>query len=274
MYKDYWQLETKPFESASDDRFRYPAEAQQAALHKLRYVIESRRAAALLAGPPGIGKTMLMQTLHEQLGESFGPFVQIVFPLMSSRDLLAYLAEQLGAPPADSPQGTLEESLRRLAFVFQENRRRDQHTVIVIDEAQLLEDAGLLETLRLLLNLRAESEQAFTLVLSGQPGLLSAMQRNAALDQRLDIKVLLKPFAADETAGYIAHRLRAAGATREIFAEDAVRLAHQLAGGIPQRINRLCDLALLVGFAERQPTIEAVQLQAVSDELVTVAAAA
>jgi len=274
MYEEYWQLATKPFEPTTSEPFRYATAGQQAALHKLRYAVESRRGAALLAGPSGAGKTYLIEILSEQVGDTAGKFVRVVFPLMSSRDFLVYLAEQLGAPPADPPQYTVEESLRRLEFTFQENNRRGQHVVIVVDEAHLLEDSGLLETLRLLLNLQTDGQSAFTLLLLGQTSLLAAMQRNAALDERLDMKMLLQPFQVEETAAYIQHRLQAAGATREIFAADALQTAHQLSGGIPRQLNRLCDLALVVGFAARQHTIDAAQLQSVSEELVTISAAA
>lgn len=274
MYEEYWQLATKPFEPNTAEPFRYNSSSQQAALHKLRYAVESRRGAALLAGPSGAGKTLLTAVLSEQLGDSVSKFVRVVFPLMTSRDFLVYLAEQLGAPPADPPQHTVEESLRRLEFAFQENTRRSQHAVIVVDEAHLLEDSGLLETLRLLLNLQAEGRAVFTLLLLGQTSLLSAMQRYATLDERLDMKMLLQPFTAEETAAYITHRLQAAGATREIFAPDALQTAHQLSGGIPRQLNRLCDLALVVGFAARQHTIDAAQLHSVNEELVTISAAA
>ena len=273
MYKNYWQLESKPFEPAADPRFVFPSEGRQGALHKLRYAIESRRPAALLAGAPGIGKTLLTQSLQSQCDEAADRFVRVVFPLMSSRDLLGYLAEQLGAPPADPPQHTVEESLRRLEFALGEASRSGKHTVLVVEEAHLLEDAGLLETLRLLLNLGG-GQPLFTLLLVGQPALLTAMPRNATLDERVDIKVLLKPFTAEETASYIEHRLRAAGATRSIFSADALQRAHQLCHGVARRINRLCDLALVVGYAAGRHTIDAEQLQAVHDELVTVRAAA
>ncbi len=108
MYEDYWQLETKPFEPTASESFRFNSASQQAALHKLRYAVESGRGAALLAGPSGVGKTLLSDMLCEQLesdqaGKKVGKFVRVVFPLMSSRDFLVYLAEQLGAPPADPP---------------------------------------------------------------------------------------------------------------------------------------------------------------------------
>ncbi len=107
MYQEYWQFESKPFEPIGDSRYFFPCESQSGALHKLRYAVESRRGAALLAGPSGIGKTLLVRALREQLGDAVGKFVQVVFPLMSSRDFLAYLAEEIGAPPADPPERIL-----------------------------------------------------------------------------------------------------------------------------------------------------------------------
>jgi general secretion pathway protein A len=47
---------------------------------------------------------------------------------------------------------------------------------------------------------------------------------------------------------------------------------HALTHGVARRINRLCDLALLVGFAEEQAMLGAEQFEAVSQELVAVAA--
>lgn len=274
MYQDYWQLETKPFEPAADARFFFPCESQRGALHKLRYAIDSRRSAALLAGSAGVGKTLLVQMLREQLGEAIGKFVEVVFPLMSSRDLLAYLAEELGAPPAEPPERTVEASLRRLELTFAEESRLGKHAVLVIEEAHLLEDGGLLETIRLLLNLRSAGQPMFTLLLVGQPALLNALERNAPLDERVDVKTLLRPLAAEESADYVVHRLNAAGATRAIFAPEALVTVHELTQGVPRRINRLCDLALVVGYASRQATIDSAQLEAVNDELVTVTAAA
>ena len=274
MYLDYWQLDAKPFEPAGDGRWLFTCPSHQAALHKLRYAVDNGRAAAVVAGPAGVGKTLLIDALRDQLDERCRPFVRLVFPQMTDRDLLVYLAEHLGAPPADPPRHTIEESLRRLEFILGENVRREQHAVIAVDEAHLLEDSGLVETLRLLLNLTFEGRPAFTLLLVGQPALLGMVQRHGPLDERLDVKVLLPALTAEETAGYVEHRLTAAGATRDIFSADALAAIHQLTGGVPRRINRLGDLALLVGFANGQHTIDAEALHAVHDELVAVPVAA
>jgi general secretion pathway protein A len=95
MYEAYWQLDAKPFECTSDARFYYPGESQQAALLKLRYAIENKREAALLAGASGLGKTLLVSALERMLPTHIRPLVHIVFPQMPSDQLVAYIAGEL-----------------------------------------------------------------------------------------------------------------------------------------------------------------------------------
>src|SRR5262245_54299376 len=271
MYLEHWNLSSQPFEPIADRTGLYPCEAHEGALMKLRYAIENGRGAAVLAGPAGTGKTTLTRMLEAQLDASFSPFVRLVFPQMSSRDLLVYLAEQLGAPPADPPRHTIEESVRRLEFFLEQNAAHGQHAVVVIDEAQLLEDCGSLETLRLLLNVESAGRPTLTLLLTGQTSLVSAVSRLPSLEERVYVKAMLRALTADETAAYVRHRLRAAGADREIFSIDALEALHYLTHGIPRQINRLGDLALLVGFADRRQQLTAHEVEAVSDELVAIA---
>jgi general secretion pathway protein A len=68
----------------------------------------------------------------------------------------------------------------------------------------------------------------------------------------------------------VSHRLRVAGAVQPIFDAESLTALHGLTHGIARRINRLCDLALLIGYAEERRTITAEHLEAVCEELVTV----
>lgn len=265
MYESHWQIAARPFDHSAESRFYYPGESQQGALLKLRYALENRRGAALLTGAAGLGKTLLAQTLTRQLGESLSPKVHLVFPQMPPGQLLAYLADQLGA--GGGPTLTIEQSLKRIESRLRENAKAGKHAVIVIDEAHLLDDSQALETVRLLLNLEHEARPLASYLLTGQTALLLAIERRPDLEERLAVKCLLRRFKPEETMGYIQHRLTAAGAKKTIFTDGALEAIHQETLGIPRRINRLCDLALLVGFAEELTSIGPDQIAAISEEL-------
>ena len=93
-----------------------------------------------------------------------------------------------------------------------------------------------------------------------------------AMLDRLELTCVLQPLGESETAAYVRHRLQAAGATTAVFADAALATVHQLSGGLPRRINRLCDFALLVGYADNLSEITATQVEAVAEELMPVAA--
>jgi general secretion pathway protein A len=268
MYENYWKLQEKPFECGADVRTYYPAEAHQGALLKLRYAIESQHGAALLCGGFGTGKTLLLRLLAEQMPERFRPLVHLVFPLMPAADLLTYLAAELGVP---SGSGSLADTVGRIRRRLEETASSGRHTVVAIDDAQLLDGTRTFEALRLLLNFESAGRPALTLLFVGQPNLLRALERMPQLDERLGAKCLLRPFTHDETAGYVAQRMKAAGAVRTIFEPDGVEALFHLAHGVPRRISRLCDLALLIGYAEERRSIDAAQIEAVAHELAVAA---
>jgi type II secretory pathway predicted ATPase ExeA len=289
LYEAHWQLDRRPFENTSDARFYYPGESHQGAMLKLRYAVENRRGGALLCGPSGSGKTLLVQQLKRHLGNKARPIAHLVFPQMPAEALLAYLADELAAPKvpatpsASASQSSgattdyqtiglsIEHTVRRIEQFLAQNSAQNQHAIVAIDEAHLIDDTRTLEALRLLLNFETESQPALTLLLVGQPGLLPQIDRMPALEERLGVKCLLRPFNVDETAGYVHFRLQAAGAKRQVFEPDSMEVLHELSHGLARQINRLCDLALLVGYAEERDTIGAEQLEAVAQELVTVA---
>lgn len=270
MYEAYWQLDSRPFDHSADARFYYPGESQQGAALKLRYAVEMRQPAALLAGPAGVGKTTLVQHLLRNCSAALSPRLCLVYPQLPNDQLLSYLAGQfmatIGSPARPE---TPEHSLQQLESALGENARAGKHALVIIDEAQLLATNGGLETVRLLLNLQCDGLPVATLLLIGQTGLLVAVERMPALEERIAVKCLLRRLTQTETMAYVQHRLQAAGATRALFTDAALEAVHQHSLGVPRRINRLCDLALLVGFAEEALQIDAPQIDGISAELVT-----
>ena len=274
MYEHFWQLDRNPFDDEDDLRGFYRSETHQATLLKLRYLIENGKGTGLLVGGTGFGKSYLIHVLTQQLGESHGPFIHLVFPQMSPAELLGYLAVELGADASavGHVAGGLDRTIREIDQRLRKYSEQNRHPVIVVDEAHLIEDVQVFQALRLLLNFQEQNKCRFSLIFVGQRELLNTVRRLGQLEERLSVKCLLRPLSAEETTGYVTHRLEAAGATRPIFEPTAMQPLHELSGGVPRRINRLCDLALLVGFADDSTSISAEQVEAVAEELTAVVA--
>lgn len=275
MYERHWNLSGRPFENWCDSRFFFPSEVHQTAILKLRYGIENRRAALALCGDSGMGKTMLVETLAADLPEDIHPVTRVVFPRLSGDQLLGYVADEMTGEESGNRE-TAVQSLRRIERFLRENTEAGNHGLLIVDEAHLLTVPDQLETLRLLLNIRTNetrAEAAWTMLLVGDTTLLGLIERNHALDQRLSVKSMLGRFSLDQTMEYIAHRLQVVGGRIEsIFTQNAIEALHMRAAGMPRRINRLGDLALMVGYAEDLKIIDSPQIEAVHQELVAVAA--
>lgn len=260
MYTQHWKLSSRPFENRCDHSFYYPAELHQAALLKLHYTIENRRAAAVMCGPTGVGKTFLVQELRRQLNEPFRAVTNVVFPAMEPTQWLPYFVDAVETAAQSTNSGTAA-ALTRFERHLLKSIDAKVHPTIVVDEAQLLEQFGLLESLRLLLNVaadRAPGEAAWTLVLVGQEVTLAQVERYHALDERLAVKCMVGRMKPEETQSYIQHRVRAAqGNAAQIFEPGALEAIECWSQGVPRRINRLCDLAMMIGYAEEMTRITA-----------------
>lgn len=272
MYESYWQLERKPFGSGCETGFYYPGEAHQGTLLKLRYAVESRHGAALVTGHSGTGKTLIARLLAERTAAECRPWVHLTFPLMPTANLLAYLAHELQTPGASiGREPTVDESVRAVQTQLLENAKAGRHATIVVDEAHLLDGTRTFEALRLLLNFEYEGRPTCTILFVGQPSLLPMLERMPQLEQRLVVKSLIRPLSVDETHAYVQHRLQAAGARQAIFEPEALDALRAVSQGIPRDINRLCDLALLIAFADGDTKITSDRIEAVASELVNVA---
>jgi general secretion pathway protein A len=275
MYQSYWGLNARPFDQRADAAFYYPAEGHQAAIVKLRYALENGAAAAL-AGAAGTGKTLLLTTLERQLGQRGFVFARLSYPLLSPRELLAYLADELAPERSslNSPAPPLDQCLRRIENELDRLAAQQKRPVIAVDEAQVIDNPHMFEALRLLLNLESSNRPGPALLLVGQTRLLTTLARAPSLQERFMAICLLPLLGSGETAAYIAHRLQAAGRMQELFDASAIEAIHAYAQGTPRRINRLCDLALVVGYAEERQSISAEQIEAVAEELTGITRAA
>jgi len=274
MYERHWQLRRPPFRSDVPAEFYFGGRTQQAALLKLRYLIEQRQGLGVVSGPAGAGKTYLLETFCEQLARSCGPVVHVYFPQLTAAELLGYVTAKLGdgneLAATDEPR--LDVVLRQMEGHLTRLHQQGRHPLLLIDDAHLIDDPRVWQTLLLLLNGGLADRARLSIVLCGPPELLGRLRRFGALEDRLELSCVLQSLDEAETAAYVHHRLHVAGGSPDLFDSTALAAVHQLSGGLPRRINRLCDFALLVGYAENRPVITRAEIDAVADELTPLAA--
>lgn len=267
MYLQYWNLDRPPFECDFHPAFFFRSRSHQAALLKLRYLIDGNKGAGLLVGDTGAGKSFLTSYLAAELDSKYEPFVTLHYPLLKPTELIACLAAELDGSSNDrhDPEPSVDRLLLSLKSKLSHHTEDGRHPIIVLDDAHLIEDSRVFQALQLILNLRHETP--FTFILTGQPSLLTQVAQVPALDQRLGARSLLRPFSREETAAYIRHRLLVAGLQSDVFASEALGEIHELSGGLPRQINRLADLALLVGYADNLSALEPQVIGSVAKEI-------
>ena len=265
MYEKYWGLKEKPFENTPDPRFIYFSAEHLEAISRLMYAVEERKGAALLTGDYGCGKTVISRLLFEKLTRDKYELALITNPLLNPMALLREICYQLNMKI--SMRSTKTHLLKQLNERFYENMNNDKDTVIMIDEAQAIQNLTAFEELRLLLNFQLNDRFLLTLILIGQPELREKINQFKQFKQRLAIKYHLNPLNEKDTEKYIVHRLEVAEARDGIFTPKAMRLAWERSEGIPRVINNICDMSLLIGFTKKLDKIDRGLIAEVASDL-------
>jgi len=253
MYLDHWRLKEKPFENTPDPRFLYYSPKHEEALARLNYAIQERKGSALLTGEYGSGKTVLSRTLEKLLDSARYKIVFITNPRISAFEFLIGIARQLGAEQISERKIDLVDGIRE---ILERNVAIGKDTIVVIDEAQLIEDRETLEEIRLLLNYQHTDRFLLTMILVGQPELREKVNAVPALKQRMGIRYHLVALNGEETKAYIRHRLSVAGSQEAIFSEESMRVIYEYSRGLPREINNFCDMSLFTAFAKRTKTVD------------------
>jgi general secretion pathway protein A len=251
-YESYWGLTELPFENVPDPKFYFPTPMHEEALHRLLYGVQTRKGALLLTGEIGCGKTLLSRELSLHLAGQQYDVAVLANPSFGVEDFLTEVLYQLGIEPTKTKVKLLHLLNERLL----DNYKRGKQTVVVIDEAQTIQDNQIFEELRLLLNYQLNDRFLLTLVIMGQPELNDRVMTLKQFAQRISIKYHLGFFSAEQTTNYVQFRLKAANCMKTVFTDDALDIVFKQSGGVPRNINTLCDLCLLIGYMDRVTGID------------------
>ncbi|MGH8713736.1 MAG: XrtA/PEP-CTERM system-associated ATPase [Casimicrobiaceae bacterium] len=266
MYETFFGLTGKPFQLNPDPSFYFGSRGHKRAFAYLEYGLYQSEGFIVITGDIGAGKTTIVRSLLEQLDPEKVVAVQLVSTQLDADDMLRAVGAAFGIPVKGVDKAMLLASLEAFLCQLAVDKKR---ALLVVDEAQNLTPRAV-EELRMLSNFQLGDQALLQSFLVGQPELRAMMQgeQMQQLRQRVIASYHLGPLDKGETRAYIEHRLKHVGWNEDPrFDPACFELIHTLTGGIPRRINTLCNRLLLAAFLAERHVLETVDVLAIAHEI-------
>ncbi|MEZ5892823.1 MAG: XrtA-associated ATPase [Parvularculaceae bacterium] len=266
MYEEFFRLSDSPFRLNPDPRFFFGSRSHNKAMAYLHYGLKQAEGFIVITGPVGAGKSMVIGHLLDQLNSSNVIAANLLTSNIEPNELLSQILSAFRIEPEGEGRAGEIEAFEDYLF---DQLNRGRRVLLIIDEAQNL-PFKTLEELRMLSNLDYEGTPLFQVFLVGQPEFRTMMEapHMEQLRQRVIASYHLEPLSAEETRDYILHRLAVAGWREDPdFSKDAFKAIHEETGGLPRRINTLCNRLMLYCSLEKTHAVKAETVAAVCKEL-------
>ncbi len=247
MYEAFYGLNSKPFQLNPDPNFYFASKQHRRAKAYLEYGVSRNEGFIVITGEIGAGKTMVLRSLIEGLSGSNVVTGHLVTTQLGAEDTLRMVGAAFGFRVKDVPKSELLITLE--AFLISQTSK-GKRCLLVVDEAQNLTPRAV-EELRMLSNFQFGNQALLQSFLVGQPEFREILQRPEMeqFRQRVAATCHIGPLDEDETRAYIAHRLKCAGSKGKPGLDDAAHAGiFKASGGIPRRVNAVCDRLLLAGY--------------------------
>jgi putative secretion ATPase (PEP-CTERM system associated) len=248
MYEEFYGLSEKPFQTNPDPSFYFGSRQHRRAMAYLEYGLHRNEGFIVITGEVGAGKTTLVRSLLSKLDPEQYIAAHLVSTQLDADNALRLVAAAFGVSTAAETKADLLVALEAyLVGLYRAGKR----CLLVVDEAQNLSMQAV-EELRMLSNFQLNTHALLQSFLVGQPEFRYTLQspQLTQLRQRVIAACHIGPMDAKETRAYIEHRLTRCGwaGNSPAFSDDAFPAIYEGSGGIPRRINAVCDRLLLSGF--------------------------
>lgn len=257
MYLEFFGLKKLPFENGVEREFFFDSQSHKEAYSRISYVIEEKKPLALLGGAYGTGKTFVLKAIENDYSKKGYVFSFVLNPSVDSTGILKLITHNFINYKISDNKADI---LILLEKFLKDTYRDGKHSVVIIDEAQNIEDERVFEEVRMLLNYQANSRSLLTLILCGQSEIFEKVSSNKQLIQRVFLSYEIKPLSKSETNEYVIHRLKIAGG-ENFFQEDAFDSLYELSGGICRWINNIASMALLTAFSKNKKVITSDEIE-------------
>jgi len=240
-------LKTRPFGKEVPADLLWMDAGRTESLDRLADTVTHRQH-ALVTGEPGVGKTCVLRALRHRLSPTHFRTHYVAHVTLGRRDFFRQVCYALQIEPKATPAAMFEGIQRECVQSAAEHRA---HTVLVLDDAQLMPDSTM-SHLYVLSNFAWDSEPLLSLVFVGLPELYDKLRMgmHRSLLTRIHTRVDLSPGSPDLTTAYVRRRLADAGAKTELFTADGLAVLHEETGGLLRSIDVLAQAALRLAVAE------------------------
>ena len=266
MYETFYGFTGKPFQLNPDPAFYFGSRQHRRAMAYLEYGLHQNEGFIVVTGDVGAGKTTIVRSLLDKLDPQQVVAGNLVSTQIDAEDTLRLVASSFGLRTKDVEKSDLLLALEAFLVSTCQHGKR---ALLIVDEAQNL-TARAIEELRMLSNFQLETHALLQSFLVGQPEFRRTMQspEMQQLRQRVIAACHIGPLDADETRGYIEHRLKCVGWKDDPkFQPEAYLGIFHAAGGIPRRINAVCDRLLLSGYLAGQREFTGNDVEMVAREM-------
>jgi len=254
MYETFYKLSGKPFQLNPDPSFYFASKGHSRAFAYLKYGVFQGEGFIVITGEIGAGKTTLLRALTEELDTDKVVAAQLVSTQLDADDLLQAVAVAFGLPIKNLGKAELLAELEaHLTSLIDQNRR----ALLIVDEAQNLTPRAM-EELRMLSNFQRGDRALLQSFLVGQPELREIMRGPSLqqLRQRITASYHLGPMDKDETRAYVMHRLERVDWQGDPTLDEAIfDPLYDASGGLPRKINAICNRLLLGGYLSEKHAI-------------------
>jgi len=266
MYEEYYGLTGKPFQLNPDPSFYFASKQHRRASAYLEYGVQRNEGFIVITGDVGAGKTTIVRGLLASLDQDKVLAANLVTTQIDAEDTLRLVGAAFGVRVKDVSKADLLMALE--AFLVSQ-ATEGKRCLLIVDEAQNLTHRAV-EELRMLSNFQYGQQALLQTFLVGQPEFRTILRSPSMqqLRQRVTATCHLGPMDLEETQGYIEHRLHCVGANgRPSFDSAAYQGIFKASGGIPRRINQVCDRLLLLGFLGEKDAFSGADVDEVVNEL-------